>query len=361
MELIPGLPNDVARECLIRVPYNHFSSIPSVSKTWKQEVESEQFHQMRKTSGLSRTVIAMVQAETKTKLGGPAAKYVAPAYWLTLYEPETGAWSRLPAIPGYPNGMPLFCQCVSVGQSIVVIGGWNPLTWEVLKVVYVYDFISATWRRGADMSGPSRSFFACVSDSTRTVFVAGGHDQDKNALSSALAYNVAEDKWVHIADMEKQRDECTGIFTSGKFYVIGGYSSDMQGRFMKSAEAFDAVTCTWDQVNDDFMETGTCPKTCAATENGAMYRCSSGNVEVLDNGNPWRKIAEVPEDVRVGLHLVTWQDKVLVTGSDRCGGLCNSYVLEFVKAKAKELRKWEKIETPHDFKGHVQVGFSLDI
>ncbi|KAF6172942.1 hypothetical protein GIB67_035496 [Kingdonia uniflora] len=360
MELIPGLPNDVARECLIRVTYQYFSAVPDVCKAWKHEIGSSQFHQLRKNSGLSQTIVVLAQADP-VPVSESAGKYSpVPAYWLNTYEPETGTWDRLPAIPGYPNGIPLFCQCAGVGRSLVVIGGWNPVTWEVSNAVYVYDFTTATWRRGSNMPGPLRSLFACASDSDRTVFVAGGHDQEKNALSSAFAYDVAYDKWVQIIDMERQRDECKGIFTGGKFHVIGGYSTHMQGKFEKSVEVYDTLTSTWVQVDKDFMETGTCPKTCVTTEEGTMYRCTSGNIEVLMNGDLWRKIAEVPEDIRVGLHVVTWQDKLLVTGSDRYGGSCNTYVFEFGKGKAKE-KYWKKVETPNDFSGHVQIGCSLEM
>ena len=77
-----------------------------------------------------------------------------------------------------------------------MVGGYDPQTWESLNSVFVYNVVSATWRCDADIPGMRRSFFGCASDSDRTVVVAGGHEGEKNALRSALAYDVAKDEWL---------------------------------------------------------------------------------------------------------------------------------------------------------------------
>ncbi|XP_010250361.1 PREDICTED: F-box/kelch-repeat protein At1g15670-like [Nelumbo nucifera] len=353
MDLIPCLPDEIARECLIRVPYNQFSTLSAVSKGWKEEVESVQFHQQRKAGGLSRAIVALTQAEQNR--ASPALKYPAtPAYRLTLFEPATGSWSSLPPAPGFPDGLPLFCQCAGVGRNLVVIGGWNPTTWEVSKAVFVFDFMSGKWRRGADMPGGSRSFFACASDSDRKVFVAGGHDDEKNALNSAMSYDLAKDEWAPLPDMERQRDECKGIFHAGKFHVIGGYSTDMQGRFERSAEVFDVATWQWSKVEEDVLDTGSCPRTCVAGTEGKFYRCKAGHVAVLE-GVMWRSVAELPADIRLSPNLLTWQGNLLVLGMAKYGGPYATYVLESPNYT------WRKVETPEEYSGHVQAGCCLEM
>lgn len=76
------------------------------------------------------------------------------------------------------------------GTRLLVVGGWDPETWAPTDSVLVYDFLTAAWRHGAAMPGPRRSFFACAAVGGK-VFVAGGHDEEKNALRSALAYDPA--------------------------------------------------------------------------------------------------------------------------------------------------------------------------
>ncbi|WJZ95029.1 hypothetical protein VitviT2T_013827 [Vitis vinifera] len=175
-------------------------------------------------------------------------------------------------------GLPLHCGLVGVGLDLVVIGGYDPETWESSNAVFVYNVVSAKWRRGADIPGVRRSFFGCSSDSNRMVLVAGGHDDDKNALRSALAYDVAEDDWLPVPDMSMERDECKVVFQRGKFHVIGGYETETQGRFQRSAEAFDVASWQWDPVNEDLLETTTHPRTCVVGDDGKMYMCRGSDL-----------------------------------------------------------------------------------
>ncbi|KAE9604253.1 putative F-box domain-containing protein [Lupinus albus] len=49
MELISGLPDDVARDCLIRVSYQQFAAVASVCKKWKTEIHSPEFRRRRRS------------------------------------------------------------------------------------------------------------------------------------------------------------------------------------------------------------------------------------------------------------------------------------------------------------------------
>lgn len=366
-ELIPGLPDDIARQCLIRIPFHRFGPTRSVCKLWKQEIESPLFHRIRRLSDLTRPVIALSQAEPALSPFGPAHKYHAastPSYRLAVFDLSTAAWQSLPAIPGLENGLPLFCQIAAAGRELVVVGGWDPETWAPSDGVYIYDFATATWREGARMPGPRRSFFACAaadSGAGRVVFVAGGHDEEKNALRSALAYDVAGDAWAPLPDMARERDECKGVFLRGRFHVIGGYATEHQGRFGKSAEAFEAATWRWGPAEEDALEAATCPRTGVAGPGGRMYMCRLGHVAVRE-GRAWRAMVEVPEDASVAPVLVTWQDRVVLMGSGSHGGAQQVYVLEEEEEEGEERRMtWQKVEVPADYSGHVQAACCVEI
>ncbi|XP_077225531.1 F-box/kelch-repeat protein At1g15670-like [Tasmannia lanceolata] len=355
MELIPGLPSEIAIECLIRVHYTHFGTVSKVSKLWKEELESPVFHRLRKDSGLSRACVVLAQAEPT---GSSHSKYpVAPAYRLNLYDAEAGSWHRLPPVPGYHDGLPLFCQIVVTGRHLVMVGGWNPTTWAISNDVFVYDLVSATWRGGARMPGCKRSFFACASGSDRRVFVAGGHDEGKNALKTALAYDVARNEWASLPDMERERDECKGVFHRGRFHVIGGYSTDTQGEFEKSAEGFDVATWKWGPVEEDMLDAGTCPRSCVADDDGKVFRCREGYVVACEDAT-WRDVAELPTDVRLVSYAVMWQGKMLVTGTKQYGGPHVAYTLELSEGNK---HTWTRIEMPREYCGHVQSLCCLEI
>ncbi|KAE9465372.1 hypothetical protein C3L33_02720, partial [Rhododendron williamsianum] len=75
----------------------------------------------------------------------------------------------------YPDGLPLLCQVVSSEGKLVT--------------------------RRRDM--PScRSFFAAAG----VVFVAGGHDVNKIALSTAWKYDIRADEWTELPGMNEERD-----------------------------------------------------------------------------------------------------------------------------------------------------------
>ncbi|KAL2462686.1 F-box/kelch-repeat protein [Forsythia ovata] len=357
MELIPCLPYDVGLECLIRVPYEDFSSFASVCTTWKHQIQLPEFWRRRGASKSTQRVVVMAQArvDPTQKLG--TIKYSAtPAYRLTVFEPERGYWTELPPVPGYSDGLPMFCQLVGVGLNLVVMGGLNPVTWEVSNSVYIYNFISATWRRGTHMPGCQRSFFACASDSNRTVFVAGGHDSEKCALKSAMAYDVTNDKWTHLPDMARERDESKGIFHLGKFHVIGGYSTNTQGRFEASAGSFNISTWQWDSVCENFLEIAMCPRHCLDRGDGTLYISRSIDVSARKGStSTWQVVTELPVDVQNIAYMTGWQDKLLVIGSPRFGAPHRAYLLD------TKTHKWEENEVLEAFSGHVQSGCYLEL
>lgn len=356
MELIPGLPDDVARECLIRIPYGGFSTVAATCKAWKSELELPRFRSRRKSAGHSQTVVVMAQAvpDPSRKTGFSKLSH-GPVYRLTTLEPLSGSWDELPQPPGFSGGFPMFCQLAAAGSDLVLIGGLDPVSWEASGSVYVYSFMTGAWRRGADMPGARRSFFGCASDGDRLVVVAGGHDGEKNALRSALAYHVGRDQWLPLPDMARERDECKAVFHSGKFRVVGGYGTEMQGNFEGSSEEFDPAAWRWGPVREDLLAAGTCPTTCVDGEgDDDLYMCRDGEVLAL-RGPAWRPVAKVPADVDSPAHVTKWQGKLLVIGSPRSGGAQKVYALDTSSAH------WISIESPEEFSGHVQAGSCLEI
>ncbi|GAU13825.1 hypothetical protein TSUD_261520 [Trifolium subterraneum] len=360
MELISGLPEDVARDCLIRVSYQQFPTVAAVCKGWKTEIHTPEFHRQRRRTGQSQKILVMVQAKVepeKTETGS-TKRLTNPVYMLSVFEPETGFWSELPAPPGYGSGLPLMCQLACVGYDLVVLGGLDPYTWKASNSVFVYNFLSAKWRRGTHMPGGPRTFFACSSDNYRTIFVAGGHDDEKNALRSALAYDVVEDKWTELPNMSSVRDECKAVFRRGKFIVVGGYTTENQGRFERSAEAFDFMTWKWGQVEEEFLDCATCPMTLVdgGDDGESVYMCYGGDLVAM-RGNTWQRMGKVPDEIRNVAYVGAFDGVVVVIGSSGYGEVHIGYAFDVKKSN----NNWRKLDCPDGFKGHVQTGCVLEI
>ncbi|KAF7124657.1 hypothetical protein RHSIM_Rhsim12G0196700 [Rhododendron simsii] len=355
MKLLPGLPNDVALECLIRIPLDQISLAASVCKGWKAEIELPEFRRIRKQAGLARSVIVVAQAWIyPTRPAHLAMLSGPPFYRLAICEPKTGCWSKLPSVPGFLDGIPRFCHLVGVGSELVVIGGCNPFSWQICNSVFIYNFLSATWRCGTDMPGGQRLFSGCDSDFVQMVYVAGGHDEDKNALKSALAYDVVKDAWIQLPDMAKPREECKGVFHDGKFHVIGGYPTESQGSFQRDAQAFDVATWQWDSVQDDFLEAATCSTTCVEGGDSRLYACHDNNVTMRD-GATWQVLAGLPAELCNVAYVAALQGKLLVIGSERSGGPHTAGVMDLKNYK------WTKVVVPEEYSGHVESGCCLEI
>ncbi|XP_040380781.1 F-box/kelch-repeat protein At1g80440-like [Oryza brachyantha] len=374
-ELIPGLPEEVARECLIRVGFDQLPVVRRISRQWKSEVESPAYNRMRKTEGLARTALALVQARPELAEAGPAHKQSSAgggpgnSYRMVLLDTAEGVWNALPELPGQGGSLPLFCQVAAVDggdgrKRLVVVGGWDPETWAPTDSVFVYDFLTGAWRRGAGMPGPRRSFFACAAVGEK-VYVAGGHDEEKNALRSALAYEPDADAWAALPDMAEERDEPRGLCVGGKFLVVGGYPTPAQGQFVGSAESFDPATSTWSPAQDGLVDDGACPRTCCAAPGAGdrMYMLRDGHLVArhgaTSSSAAWRPVAPVPEDARTAAVVSAIPDgRVVVIGSGCHGGDQTVYTL---REEAGKPASWARAPAPPEFAGHVQAACLLEI
>ncbi|XP_010257590.1 PREDICTED: F-box/kelch-repeat protein At1g15670-like [Nelumbo nucifera] len=341
IELIPNLPEEIGLECLIRLPYTEHRVAARVCRRWRELLESRGFYYQRKQTGYTHKVACLVQSLPVKTAGGGRKPAGAPFYGITVFDPVSGTWERLHPVPNYPDGLPLFCQLSSVEGKLVLMGGWNPVSWEPVKDVFVFDFTIRQWRRGKDMPS-KRSFFASGSLDGK-IFVAGGHDENKNALKSAWSYDVRRDEWEELSQMTEERDECEGVIIGNEFWVVSGYSTENQGRFESSAECYELETGRWRRV-EGAWPAGRCPRVCVGVEkekDGKLF-C-------------W---AESDSAIRVGACGVGLGERTLVTGSPYMGAPQGVFLVE---AKKGQNGKLEKIDAPDEFSGFVQSGCCVEI
>ncbi|CAA6660255.1 unnamed protein product [Spirodela intermedia] len=246
--LIPGLPDEVAMDCLARVPYRFHCGLRSVCRGWRDLLGSPLFYSQRRKTGKGEALVCLVQALRAGPRRRGRKKNAArapPCYGLSIYNSTLGEWHRLSFPPASGLAVPLFAQCAAVQASgkIVLMGGWDPTSFDSVSDVYVIDLVTGRGRRGAPMT-PARSFFACAVVGP-LVYVAGGHDNQKNALRTAAVYDTAADEWRPLPPMADERDECQGVALAGEFWVVSGYGTDSQGRFDPAVECYDPAAGRW--------------------------------------------------------------------------------------------------------------------
>ncbi|CAH8347147.1 unnamed protein product [Eruca vesicaria subsp. sativa] len=292
--LIPGLPSELAIECMIRVPYKFQTAMKSVCTSWCNLLSDSSFSRERMRCGKAELLLCLVQpltppkpnaveeGEKKELLQQQPRVSVTPRFGLSVYNATMSTWNRV-AFP--EQQIPLFCECVAVQASgkVLLIGGWDPVTLQPVKDVYVLELAGEgsgrRWRKGASMKEP-RSFFACALVGSTKIYVAGGHDDQKNALRSAEVYDVVRDEWLSLPPMTEGRDECHGFAMGPKiahldldmkgpcsahltelgFCVLSGYGTESQGRFRSDGEVYDPATNTWSRVENVWPFHDTSPR-----------------------------------------------------------------------------------------------------
>ncbi|KAK6925793.1 Kelch repeat type 1 [Dillenia turbinata] len=338
-EIIPGLPDDIGLECLTRLPYTAHPLASRVCRRWQELLESQEFYNQKKQKGHTRKLACLVQL-LPVQTGEKPVR--SPVYGVSVFDQVSGTWERVDSVPKYPDGLPMFCQLASSEGKLVLMGGWNPVSYEPVRDVFVYDFVSRLWRQGKDMPS-KRSFFAIGALDGR-VYVAGGHDENKNALKSVWCYDVREDEWIELGQMSEERDECEGVMTGNEFWVVSGYTTDSQGVFGTSAEAYDLESGQWKRV-DGAWKAGRCPRSCVGVGKDGRFL-------------NW---AESDSAVRVGTFGLALGDRTLVTGSAYQGAPQGFYVADTGSIVQNNSVKLVKIVVPDEFSGFVQSGCCAEI
>ncbi|THU51302.1 hypothetical protein C4D60_Mb06t29590 [Musa balbisiana] len=344
--LIPGLPDDIALDCLARVPLRFHPGLRLVCPRWRDLVTAPSFHRHRERIGVAEDLIFLVQAVVPVDKGrgsdegeegrkGGAAACRPPVYGLSAYNATLGSWHRVVT----PEQVPLFAQVAAVGREVVLLGGWDRASLEPTAEVRVLDLATGGWRRGAAMKA-ARSFFACAAVEGR-VYVAGGHDGQKNALRSAESYDPVADAWSALPEMGEERDECQGVAAGGRFWAVSGYGTEGQGRFAGGS------ACVW-------------------VSGGRMWSLEGGGGvggvrEYEGSGKGWREVAQLPGGMRpcAAAAVSCAGERVLVVAAQAeavaeaevevevGGGGHRGWILEVGP------QRWTRVVTPVGFTGFV--------
>ncbi|KAJ3700098.1 hypothetical protein LUZ61_003803 [Rhynchospora tenuis] len=208
--LIPGLPDDLALKCLVRISHGYHGLLECVSKKWRDAIRSEEYARLKALEGLCGNWIFISTAN--------GSRWEA-------YDTEADRWEPLPIMPAIGcnsvNKIIGF-SCVTVCHKFLVIGGQtvSPVHQEVLSDVAVFDSFKKEWYMAAGMTR-ARLGFACVAISAK-VYVAGGHNFTcPSGFSDAEVYDPCIDRWDYLPAMPFPLVGCFGLSRGKHFYVVG--------------------------------------------------------------------------------------------------------------------------------------------
>ncbi|XP_021847521.1 F-box/kelch-repeat protein SKIP6 isoform X2 [Spinacia oleracea] len=189
--LIPALSNDVALQCLARIPRFHHPLLSLVSKSWRSALQSPLFHATRLALNTTQSFLFLNLRLFNPKDSSFSFK------WYSLQpctlDPQI---TLIPRILIPMNSSPchlIGASFVSIGRHLYVIGG-----------------------SVNDIPSPNMWVFDCLTN-----------------------------KWEMGPKMRVGREFAASGVINGKIYVLGGCVVDNWARSINWAEMFDPVTGSW--------------------------------------------------------------------------------------------------------------------
>ncbi|KAJ0795535.1 putative kelch-type beta propeller [Helianthus annuus] len=111
--------------------------------------------------------------------------------------------------------------------------------------IYKYSLLTNSWSQGLPMNEP-RWLLGSASFKNIAIF-AGGVDRNGKIMDAVESYDSETGTWKTLPSMIKPRKLSSGVFMDGKFYVIGGISSN-DSNPLTCGEEYDLDTQKWTEI-----------------------------------------------------------------------------------------------------------------
>ncbi|KAL3680544.1 hypothetical protein R1sor_023500 [Riccia sorocarpa] len=235
------LPDEILQICFARLPLRHLPRVRVVCKRWLKLGDAQVLHSLRKSLGLTQPCTFILENEYNSfgsyrGLQGRA------------FDSQSHKIHPIATLDG-----PQRLQFGATGADglVYIIGGRSPLicrtpckAWVVYSRVDAYEPFSNRWYPLQPMvtgrfGFAAGAFVDPVTRSTKLI-VAGGYDQEGEALSLAEVFDFCKGVWKPIASMRNVCGPCRGEIFEGRFYVQQANSGSDAG-----FEAFDPSTGRW--------------------------------------------------------------------------------------------------------------------
>ena len=157
------------------------------------------------------------------------------------YDAETNCWNKGMDPPRRVGYSP----CVVADEKdLYIIGGFSGLTF--LSTTTRFNISNNMWEEVADINeGRCNAFGAAMSGK---VFIAGGRQSWKQAISSCEVYSPSTDEWQLMPSLKVPRFSASMVCCKGRLYVVGGtFINHLTRKFFRAltVEGFDPCRNQW--------------------------------------------------------------------------------------------------------------------
>ncbi|CAI5478009.1 unnamed protein product [Closterium sp. Yama58-4] len=215
--LLPGLPDDVAELCLIRLPRTLIQQCRQVNRAWKVFLDSPRCLRLRTAANRLEPWL-FVRA-----VGQPRKHFEWHAF------AESAGWQKIPHPRGAGQWEASGVGCVGLDRCLYMIGGTGSDRKKPLADTFRYDPQTARWTQLANLIAP-RSFFASWAARGK-IIVAGGNAAELEEIKSAEVYQPETDTWQSIPPLPLAFSSFGAASFGGTLFLTEG-GEDSQALFL---------------------------------------------------------------------------------------------------------------------------------
>ncbi|XP_020690260.1 F-box/kelch-repeat protein At1g55270 [Dendrobium catenatum] len=271
---LPGLPDDLAIACLIRVPRADHKNLRLVCRTWNRLLSKNYFYSLRASMGMAEEWVYVFKRDRDGKISWHA------------FDPINQLWLPLPPVPAeYSEALGFGCAVLN-GCNLYLFGGKDPLRGSMSRVVF-YNARTNKWFRAPSMLCKRHFSGSCVLNNC--LYVAGGEcDGIHGTLQSAEVYDPNRNKWAFVGEMSNGMVPLIGVVYEEKWFIKG-----LDSNRQVVSEVYEPSSNSWSAVNDGMVIGWRNP---SISMNGRLYSsdCRDGcKLRVYDDAtDSWRRFMD---------------------------------------------------------------------
>ncbi|XP_047340199.1 F-box/kelch-repeat protein At1g15670-like [Impatiens glandulifera] len=250
-QTIDDLTEDLVLQCLVRLHYKDLISASWVCRKWRRLLQSRHFYRMRKQLGYTNQLACFLQHPLPSPLGSNSVFNFA----ISVLDPMSLEWNRLPSIPNVILGFYESIQIASSNGKLVVINHGR----DHRTSLFVWDFLTQRWWKGKDLPSVWPFFFLVDFDGQIFVGVSNG-----NKSNSVWEYDMRKDEWTELPQMSQKLSRCHELKVIGDELWVLNCCNTNHIENEHSAEVYHFQTGKWRLVELDLEQTNdsSCPDCC---------------------------------------------------------------------------------------------------
>ncbi|KZV21410.1 F-box/kelch-repeat protein-like [Dorcoceras hygrometricum] len=338
--LIPGLPDDIALQCLLRVAMDNHGACRAVSKRWYLLFGSkEQFFTRRKEFGFHDPWLFVFAYH----------KCTGKIEWKVL-DLIRSSWHTIPAMPCKEKVCPQGFRCVSFPDegTLFVCGGIMSDVDCPLNLVVKFEVIKNRWTVMKKMTTP-RSFFAS-GVINGLIYVAGGNSTDLFELNSVEVLDPKKGTWRNVSNMKTNMASYDAAVLDGKLLVTEGWFWPFY--VVPRGQIYDPHADNWENMPAGLREGWTGSSVVIYGHLFVVTEHERTKVKVYDaQCDSWDTVEgpPLPEQICKPFCVNCWECKIYVVGRNlhvAVGHIMRVYSVDDSDKKCRFAVQWQTVDAP---------------